>query len=156
DIETGVRSEHKLGRWAVGPSDVTLFLFFAGIGTTLVDANGSEKRCLLFYDPKPTPLHNNCLSTTDIEELLNSGKWKDVILVLDASYDGTAASRQFSLLRSINSSLTEQRSSRTLSDYFASDKAWRDTSGVQQDRIFLVCGGTNNACRESTLYKHGI
>jgi tetratricopeptide (TPR) repeat protein len=126
----------------------TLFLYFAGLGTTIVDNNGHPVRCILLYDSDPSNLRDTCLSTNTLDALLDT--WKRAIVVFDTSYDGLAEPPA-------SSSGDHRFSSRTYTNFFSPDAGWRLSAGINRDnRVFVVGSGTNSASLEDLDLGHGL
>jgi tetratricopeptide (TPR) repeat protein len=126
----------------------TLFLYFAGLGTTTTAGNREAVRCILPYDADPARLAETCVSTSEIDKLLDS--WNRSIIVFDTSYDGLAGQQP-------PSTDAHELTSRTYSSYFAKDATWRLSAGIDRNnRVFVVGSGTNSASLEDNVTGHGL
>src|SRR5207249_7217085 len=138
-----------LPRLESGRDEETLILYFGGYGATIPAVAGGEVRCVLPFDADSEDLKNTCISTTELDQLLDS--WQRVLVIFDTSYDGTSGFRRAP--DETDASLF----SRTLIDYFARDPGWRLSSGTDRDnRVFLVASGTNTPSYESAVLRHGV
>jgi uncharacterized caspase-like protein len=130
-----------------GTNDETLFLYFSGLGATVGDTL-SPIRCILPYDTNPADLAQTCISTTEIDQLLDSSN-RSVIL-FDTSYDGLAGPQ---------TSPTERHRlvSRTFQSFFSNNATWRLSSGIDKNnRLFIVGSGTNSPSLEDSELQHGL
>jgi len=130
--------------------DETFFLYFSGYGTTLVDDSRKPvARCILAADFDSTDPQTACVSTFDLDHLLDA--WKRSIVVFDTSYDGLSGATQ---QKTINS---QRLFSRTYGDYLSTDPEWRNSAGTDRaDRVFLVASRTNTAALESANPARGL
>ncbi len=128
------------------PPNDTLFLYFAGYGTTLLDrSNRPTGRCILPSDFRIESEQATCISTDEIDRYLDS--WPKAIVLFDTSYDGL----------SIPSGPDSQFVSRTFKDFLSNDPSWRTTSGVDRTgKLFLVASDTNNQALELTSPAGGL
>lgn len=153
--ETAVR-EALLSPNATSPSDPmiqgggeeTFLLYFSGYGTTLLD--GTRKptaRCILLADFEPGDAGKRCISTAEVDQMLDV--WNSAIVIFDTSYDGLSGASQRDPIGGFLS--------RTFGDYLASDVDWRASSGTDRtNRVFLVGSKTNTAALESTVPPQGL
>ena len=128
--------------------DETFVLYFSGYGTTLLNADGKTKtRCIVTADFDPNANPQTCISTTEIDRMLDA--WKNSIVIFDTSYDG---------LSGVSSKVaTKGFLSRTFGDYLSSDTDWRTSAGTDRpNRVFLVGSSTNAAALESTDPPQGL
>jgi hypothetical protein len=124
----------------------TLFLYFGGLGATVPGRNGAE-RFILPYDADPSRLAETCISTTEIDQLLDS--WNRSIVVFDTSYDGLAGPQP--------SAENHDLTSRTFTSYFAKDSTWRLSAGIDRNnRVFIVGNAANTPSLEDNVTQHGL
>ena len=131
-----------------GSSDVFL-LYFAGYGLTIEDADTSQPtRCLLPSDFDPDRAKATCMSTTELDTLLDSaGK---SLVIVDTSYDGLSSG-------DASTGGAALGRSRTYRDFLTADTTWRLSSGTDRpDRAFLVASGSNSPAMETSDGRHGL
>jgi tetratricopeptide (TPR) repeat protein len=127
--------------------DETLFLYFSGLGTTVTDGTNSM-RCILPYDADPVHLLNTCISTSEIDRLLDS--WKRSIVMFDTSYDGLSGDQP-------PSAESHTLASRTYAGYLSSDPSWRLSAGTDRNnRVFVVASVANSASLEDPVTGAGL
>lgn len=131
-----------------GAGDETFFLYFSGYGTTLTDDKKKPiSRCILTADFDPNAEAKKCISTTDLDGMLDS--WNSSIIVFDTSYDGLSGFSGPGPLKELLS--------RTYGDYLSPNLEWRTAAGTDRtDRVFLVASKTNTAALESSNPPGGL
>jgi tetratricopeptide (TPR) repeat protein len=131
-----------------GGSDETFLLYFSGYGTTLLD--GAKKpiaRCILAADVESSADPKQCISTTEIDHMLDAHN--NAIVIFDTSYDGLSGASQ--------KDVTKGFFSRTVGDYLSSDVDWRVSAGTDRaNRVFIVGSKTNTAALESASPPQGL
>jgi hypothetical protein len=140
---------HPIDPISQAGGDQTLFLYFSGYGTTLLDdSRKPTSRCILTADFDSRDPAKGCLSTADLDSLLDS--WTRSIIVFDTSYDGLAGTR----LQSVSK---DPFISRTYGDFLSTDPQWRAISGTDRpDRVFLAGSKSNTAALESGNPPQGL
>ena len=125
----------------------TFILYYAGYGVTFEDKARSKRvRCILPSDFDPSRSLDTCISTGDLDDLLDAQDRS--IVVVDSSYDGKSTIYSLG-----NASLQ----SRTYQDFIATDTTWRQFAGIDRpERMFLVASGGNSPALESNELKHGV
>ncbi len=133
-------------------AETTVIFYFAGYGTTIAPeiGTGVPVRCLVPYDARMDDLRHGCISTKELSGWLQTLGWKNQIVILDTSYD---SSREGDSILSAGASRLH---SRTFGSFRSNDIDWRFNSDIQQNRVALVAGGTNEDALESDELKHGL
>jgi tetratricopeptide (TPR) repeat protein len=130
--------------------DETLLLYFAGYGASIKNADTLQvTRCILPADFDVKQPEKSCLSTTEIDDLLDSSP--RAVVIFDTSYDGLSGKQNVKFGDGGNVF------SRTYNDFFTGDATWRLSAGTDRsDRVFLVASGTNSPALEFGSLGHGL
>jgi tetratricopeptide (TPR) repeat protein len=133
-----------------GEPDDLLFFYFSGNGAAVGKGNKeSPERCILPSDFKSDDLPQTCLSTTEMDSLLDS--WPRSILLFDTSYDGVSGDI---IVPSSSDLRLHSRTSRT---FFAYDPNWRLSSGVDRpNRIIMAASTVNTPALDSAEPPGGL
>jgi hypothetical protein len=126
-----------------GVGTSTLFFYFAGYGTTVLDTHGEpQQRCMVATDFTPTSKDKGCLSVEDLTALLEL--WDRTIAILDTSFDGLSG------IVHPDEASPHRNYSRTLSDYYTVDERWQAAiSAGRPDRIVMFANEQNRSALES-------
>ena len=123
----------------------TFFLYYAGYGLTV----GNKTRCILPGDFDPQRPEETCISTSQLDSLLDAHDRS--IVVFDTSYDGAAQ------VGATGPEALRLGPGRTYREFVSDDVNWRASAGVDRaDRLFLVAGETNSPALTSGELQHGL
>jgi hypothetical protein len=143
-ISNSVRSiAESVVRRGKNISETNFVFYYSGQGRTFGDYEHGQVRCIFASDTKLDRMKETCLSEDSLAKILDEFPWKNVLVVLDTSYEG-------------RKSVPSYFAGKAPAGPWRPSESFEDASKVRRNRLILTANSANSPALEDSSIEHGL